>query len=98
MAEERQDAVFFLIENTGPPITPSELAGLFKPTLSPGQDSRRLGVSIAKKIVDCHEGRIYGESTKTGRRIVIILPRVSKIAVEPQSAKKSLYRTASKGI
>jgi signal transduction histidine kinase len=98
VAEERQDAVFFLVENTGPSISQNELVGLFKPTVSAGQDGRRLGLSIAKKIVDCHEGRIYAEPTKSGKRVVIVLPRVTKVAGPHQSSKKALYRTASKGI
>lgn len=67
------DAVRIVVRDSGPGLSPEDATRLFgrfqrlsaKPT--GGESSTGLGLWIAKRIVDLHEGRISGESRSDGK-------------------------------
>lgn len=78
------DTLYFEVEDEGPGIPSEEMEELFKDFFrasnvgdAPGMG---LGLSIAKKIMDAHNGRIMvenmtGENGKTGTRFTVAIPR-----------------------
>jgi len=64
---EDQEEVRVSIEDSGPGIDPDFLVGLFsefRGTTSPGgHPGSGLGLSICKKIIEAHQGRIWAESS-----------------------------------
>jgi signal transduction histidine kinase len=80
----RPDAVIFEVEDEGPGIPPEEVDHIFKDfyRASNTQEFRGmgLGLSIAQKIIEAHEGQILFENLSdeegmTGSRFTIITPR-----------------------
>ncbi len=80
------ETVTIAVHNIGVPIQPSDLDGIFNPMKSrPGDRYRKpsgptgnlgLGLYIAERIVDAHEGRIDVDSSReTGTTFTIHLPR-----------------------
>lgn len=86
-ARYEPDAVVFEIEDEGPGIPEDDLPHIFNDFYrasnvgeTPGAG---LGLSIAKKIVDAHEGQILAknlvhEQGRTGTRFTVIIPRFLK--------------------
>ena len=77
------DSVTIRVHDTGPGLSPEDVTRVFgrfqrlsaKPT--GGESSTGLGLSIAKRIIDLHRGRIYTESVASGEGAVftISIPR-----------------------
>ncbi|MBA4380040.1 MAG: hypothetical protein C0393_05055 [Anaerolinea sp.] len=83
-ARYEPDAVIFEIEDEGPGIPPEDLPHIFKDFYRASNvgdvPGAGLGLSIAHKIVEAHNGQILvenlsDESEKTGVRIIVIIPR-----------------------
>ncbi|WP_375457645.1 DUF3369 domain-containing protein [uncultured Enterovirga sp.] len=80
LAEEGDDALIH-VHDTGPGLSPEDAARLFgrfqrlsaKPT--GGESSTGLGLSIAKRIVELHKGRISAEPGPTGAVFTIRIPK-----------------------
>lgn len=78
------DKIYFEVRDEGPGIPEDEIEDIFKDFFrgsnvgeSPGAG---LGLSIAKKIIDAHHGKItvenlIGENDKTGTRFTVHIPR-----------------------
>jgi signal transduction histidine kinase len=66
--------VTLTIEDNGPGIPEAKMARIFDSTFSTHRDGCGLGLSIVKRIVDSHHGRISVESSKNGSRFIITLP------------------------
>lgn len=80
-AERVVDELVIRVEDQGPGIPEQEQSKLFKPfsrtSVRPtgGESSSGLGLSIAKKIVEAHQGRIWVESQLgVGSHFVFALP------------------------
>ncbi|MBU0510427.1 MAG: cyclic nucleotide-binding domain-containing protein [Chloroflexi bacterium] len=83
-ARYEPDTLILEIEDEGPGILPEDIPHLFKDFFRGGNVGETpgigLGLSIAKKIVDAHNGQILaenlsGENGKTGTRFTILIPR-----------------------
>jgi PAS domain S-box-containing protein len=73
------DHVMFCIEDTGPGISESALGQIFEPFFTTKSDGVGLGLSICKRIVEAHGGRLWAASQVRGALIQFTLP----IAVTP---------------
>lgn len=78
------DALFFEVEDQGRGIPPEELDHVFEDfyrATNVGEAAGQgLGLSIAKKIMDAHNGQILvkswqGEDGRTGTRFTVVIPR-----------------------
>jgi two-component system sensor histidine kinase FlrB len=67
--------VTITVEDSGPGIPEATISRIFDPMFSTHRDGCGLGLSIVKRIVDCHNGTIRVESSKSGARFVIRLPQ-----------------------
>jgi two-component system sensor histidine kinase FlrB len=61
------------VEDTGPGIHDEALARIFDPMFSTHKEGFGLGLPIAKRIVDSHNGLIQVESSSSGTRFIIRL-------------------------
>jgi signal transduction histidine kinase len=80
------------VHNTGPPLSPDQLNGIFSSMKSTGRGKKGggssdplghlgLGLYISERIVHAHDGRIDVESTESGgTTFTIVLPRTPKAA------------------
>jgi signal transduction histidine kinase len=74
-ASENSGSCRVEVGNSGPGMTPEETARAFEPFFTTREKGSGLGLSIVKKIVDLHEGRVAIESgQEKGTRVVIELP------------------------
>ena len=82
----RADDVVLAVHNAGPPISPSEIAGIFSPFKrlkageepEPGSSNLGLGLYIAERIVSAHGGTIeVTSSAKRGTSFTVTLPRAA---------------------
>ena len=65
------------VENSGPGMAPEAAARAFEPFFTTREKGSGLGLSIVKKIVDLHEGRVtIASGEEEGTRVVIELPSV----------------------
>jgi two-component system sensor histidine kinase HydH len=63
------------VGNSGPGMAPESAARAFEPFFTTREKGSGLGLSIVKKIVDLHEGRVTLESSaEEGTKVVIELP------------------------
>ncbi len=63
------------IEDSGAGISPSVLPNVFKPFVTTKSSGIGLGLSIVKRIVDAHGGRVWADSTEgQGTTVVVELP------------------------
>jgi signal transduction histidine kinase len=78
------ETLFFEVEDAGPGIPPEDKSHLFKDFFRGGNvgdtPGAGLGLSIAKKIIDAHNGDIQVENIdqdndKTGSRFTVLIPR-----------------------
>jgi two-component system sensor histidine kinase FlrB len=67
--------VTITVEDSGPGISDATIARIFDPMFSTHRDGCGLGLPIVKRIVDCHNGTIRVESSKSGARFVISFPQ-----------------------
>jgi signal transduction histidine kinase len=67
------------VEDTGRGINKEAIARIFDPMFSTHREGCGLGLSIVKRIVDCHAGQIYVESSDKGTRFEI---RLTGAAIE----------------
>jgi signal transduction histidine kinase len=83
-ASYRSDAVMFEVEDEGPGIPPEDMGHIFEDFFRASNVGESggagLGLSIAKKIVDAHEGDIlvknlYYPDGRTGTSFTVIIPR-----------------------
>jgi two-component system, NtrC family, sensor histidine kinase HydH len=63
------------VEDSGRGIPEAMMARIFDPAFSTHRDGCGLGLSIVKRIVDSHHGRVAVESSKNGSRFIINLPQ-----------------------
>jgi len=68
--------VTLAVVDSGPGIPEAMMARIFDPMFSTHRDGCGLGLSIVKRIVDSHHGRVSVESSKNGSRFIINLPEV----------------------
>jgi len=74
-ASENNGSCLVEVGNSGPGMAPEEAARAFEPFFTTREKGSGLGLSIVKKIVDLHEGRVTIESgEEEGTRVVIRLP------------------------
>ena len=66
--------VTLTVEDSGPGIPKAMMARIFDPMYSTHRDGCGLGLSIVKRIVDSHHGRVSVESSENGSRFIINLP------------------------
>lgn len=81
-ATDDGDAVRFTVADTGPGIDPEHLLRVFEPFWQGGRPDRRgrgLGLTIARGIVEAHDGRIWLDSELgRGTTVSFTLPKASK--------------------
>ena len=74
-----QPAVGIVIRDNGPGLTPEQRCNLFEPFYTTKTHGTGLGMAIAKRIIDAHEGVIAaGTDDGRGATILITLPRGKK--------------------
>jgi len=88
-AEPRDGEVLFWVADTGSGIEAEELPHLFEPFWRPrrsGSESVGLGLTIVKRIVEAHGGRVWAESRAgVGSTFYFTLPRGGARAVEARA-------------
>jgi len=78
--------VIVSVEDNGPGIPQARMARIFDSKFSTHRDGCGLGLSIVKRIVDSHHGRISVESSKNGSRFTITLPHNTEVVSEPSAS------------
>jgi signal transduction histidine kinase len=74
-----QPSVDIVIRDNGPGLTPEQRRNLFQPFYTTKTHGTGLGMAIAKRIIDAHEGEIAaGTDDGRGASILITLPRGKK--------------------
>ncbi len=68
-----QGTIIVEVEDTGPGIAPDAIGRIFDPFFTTKDKGSGLGLSIAHKIVDQHEGKLTAENTDGGARFRLIL-------------------------
>nr|WP_225937706.1 ATP-binding protein [Myxococcus sp. RHSTA-1-4] len=85
----REEVVLFWVEDTGPGIPEEQLPRLFERYWQARPEERRgagLGLSIVKRLVEAHGGRIWARSTPgRGSTFCFTLPRVGGAAAAHQT-------------
>jgi len=81
-------SVTLAVEDSGPGIPETMMARIFDPMFSTHRDGCGLGLSIVKRIVDSHHGRVSVESSKNGSRFIINFPHseVMEVVSEPSAS------------
>lgn len=64
----------FAVINSGPPIPQAMIDRIFDPFVSTRAQGTGLGLSVAWRIVQAHQGSLVAENTEVGVRFVIRLP------------------------
>jgi signal transduction histidine kinase len=80
ISEEGSDAVI-AVSDTGRGIPAEHLPNIFRPFYTTKGNGTGLGLSLAKRIVEEHDGRIEVESSAHGTTFVVLLPILSKAEV-----------------
>jgi len=75
-------SVKIAVEDSGTGIPEAMKARIFDPMFSTHRDGCGLGLSIVKRIVDSHHGRIQVESSKNGSCFIINLPHNTEVVSE----------------
>ena len=75
--------VTITVEDSGPGIPEAAISRLFDPMFTTHREGCGLGLPIVKRIVDCHNGTIQVESTKSGTRFVITFLHNMEVVSEP---------------
>jgi signal transduction histidine kinase len=84
--EVRGDSVQVTVSDNGRGISPEHLANIFRPFYTTKGQGTGLGLSLAKRIVEDHGGRIEVLSEPgAGTKIVVLLPVRSAQSVKPAS-------------
>ena len=74
-----QPSIGIVIRDNGPGLTPEQKRHLFEPFFTTKPQGTGLGMAIAKRIIDAHEGVIVtGNDNGRGATISITLPRGNK--------------------
>jgi len=79
-------SVTLAVEDSGPGIPEAMMARIFDPMFSTHREGCGLGLSIVKRIVDSHHGRISVESSKNGSSFIINLPHNTEVMSEPPAS------------
>lgn len=79
-ASSANGTVTLVVEDNGPGIPEASVARVFDPAFSTHRDGCGLGLSIVKRIVDSHQGKIRVESSKNGTRFIIELVHNTEVA------------------
>ncbi|MBN1146110.1 MAG: cyclic nucleotide-binding domain-containing protein [Anaerolineales bacterium] len=98
-ARYEPEAVIFEVEDEGPGIPPDDLPHIFTDFFRASNVGETtgagLGLSIAKKIMDAHDGHIFVkniEDGKTGTLFIVVLPRDLKT---PEMRRREWMETES---
>jgi signal transduction histidine kinase len=95
-----ENALEFLVEDTGPGIAPEHAARIFqrfyRAPRKEGPSGAGLGLAIAKEIVETHEGRIWFRSMASGSAFGFSIPALPPNAEPADSAELALLRDAVK--
>jgi signal transduction histidine kinase len=75
--------VLIEVEDTGPGIQDERLARIFDPMFSTSREGCGLGLPIVKRIVESHNGMITVNSSRSGTRFLIAIPRNMEVLSEP---------------
>ncbi len=103
-ARDEQDALVIEVSDEGIGIPPDDqphiFEDFFRATNVTEYGGAGLGLSIAKKIVEAHEGRIEVESPyqagKSGTKFTIVIPRSLSIPGEPKAIEPNPNRKSEK--
>lgn len=91
--EEAQDMVSVVVTDTGRGIPPEILANIFRPFFTTKGNGTGLGLSLAKRIVEDHGGRIDVTSwVGKGSRFTIALPKARVVHAGAPTVDTSLQR------
>ena len=87
--DEDDDSVMAIVADTGKGIPPEILSNIFRPFFTTKGEGTGLGLSLAKRIVEDHAGRIEVTSRiGQGSRFSIVLPKVKQIQLETVGSEK----------
>jgi signal transduction histidine kinase len=71
-----QPALRVIVRDNGPGLTPEQAQNVFHPFYTTKQNGTGLGMAIAKRIIDAHNGSIaVGGKSESGAEFIITLPR-----------------------
>jgi two-component system sensor histidine kinase FlrB len=75
--------VLIKVSDTGPGIQSERMSRIFDPMFSTSREGCGLGLPIVKRIVDSHNGTVSVDSSRTGTRFSIMIPRNMEVMREP---------------
>jgi PAS domain S-box-containing protein len=73
------DGICLTVEDDGPGIEPEAIGGIFHPFFTTKPNGTGLGLAVAKRIVEDHEGSLSTQERETGATFQVLLP-----ALEPK--------------
>ena len=81
--EEDDDSVSVTVSDTGKGIPPETLSNIFRPFFTTKGEGTGLGLSLAKRIIEDHAGRIeVSSSLGKGSRFTVVLPKARVLQLE----------------
>jgi len=94
----REPIIELIIQDNGCGIPEGNLDQIFKPFFTSKEKGIGLGLSLVKKIIDLHKGRIGVESEPGKGTIFSIFLSLTEPEIKPESAKVSNLKTAEVSI
>ena len=92
--DEREPVIELIIQDNGCGIPEENLGKIFKPFFTSKEKGIGLGLSLVKKIIDLHKGKIEVESEPGKGTIFSIFLSLTEPEIKPESAKVSNLKTA----
>src|SRR6185369_3311069 len=87
--DEDDESLIATVNDTGKGIPPEILSNIFRPFFTTKGEGTGLGLSLAKRIVEDHAGKIEVSSrVGQGSRFSIVLPKVRQLQVETVGNEK----------
>jgi signal transduction histidine kinase len=96
--DEREPIIELIIQDNGCGIPEGNLDQIFKPFFTSKEKGIGLGLSLVKKIIDLHKGKIEVESEPGKGTIFSIFLSLTEPEIKPESAKVSNLKTAEVSI
>jgi len=83
------DAVSLRVSDNGPGIPPEIRDRMFDPFFTTKANGSGLGLAVVHRAIEAHRGHIFVDSSRSGTRFTVVLPRGRETAPAPATATPS---------